>query len=186
MNSINSNPNKKVRKFAKDLQSALFVENSAAQYANNGDLEELQHGLEKIHQEPIAHNDQKSRGGNKPARTSNDRDQEANYTATSKGQTHNANMAHMYQGCRVCGQNVVYLDGKCNAVIPSGIRDSSHSPQANVAHGIKANHNVLFEDNDWRGEAFHLPISIDASIFDGLDDTTSPIIPTATILGILR
>ena len=45
------------------------------------------------------------------------------------------------------------------------------------------NQNVLFEDNDWRGEAFHLPINVDASIFDGLDDTTSSIIPTATILG---
>ena len=70
----------------------------------------------------------------------------------------------MYQGCRVCGQNVIHLDGKCNAVIPSGIRDSSHRPQANVAQGLKANHNVLFEDNDWRGEAFHLLINIDASI----------------------
>jgi hypothetical protein len=68
-------------------------------------------------------------------------------------------------------------------MIPSGIRDSSHRPQANVAQGIKTNHNVLSEDNDWRGEAFHLPINIDASIFDGLDDTTSPIISTATILG---
>ena len=124
----------------------------------------MQHGLEKIHREPVAHNDHKSRRENKPERTSHDRDQKANYPATSKGRTHDANMTQMYQGCRVCGQNVIHLDGKCNAVIPSGIRDSSYRPQANVAHGIKANQNVLFEDNDWRGEAFHLPIIIDASI----------------------
>ena len=60
------------------------MENLAAQYANNGDLDELQHGLEKIHREPVAYNDNKSRGTNKPERTSHDRDQETNYTATSK------------------------------------------------------------------------------------------------------
>jgi hypothetical protein len=134
MNAIDSNPNKKVRQYAKNLQTALFVDNLAVKYANTGDLEELQHGLEKIHHEPIAHNDQKSRGANKSERTSNDRDQEVNYTATLKGKTHHAKMTHMYQGCRVCGQNVIHLDGKCNAVIPSGIMDSSHRPQANVAH----------------------------------------------------
>jgi hypothetical protein len=89
----------------------------------------------------------------------------------------------MYQGCRVCGQNVIHLDGKCNAVIHSGIRDSSYRPQENEAHGVKGDKSVLFEDNDWRGEAFHLPINIDESIFDGLNDITAPILPTATMLG---
>ena len=79
-------------------------------------------------------------------------------------------MSQTYQGCRVCGQNVIHLDGKCNAVIPTGIRDSSYRPQANVAQGTKGSHSVLFEDNDWRGEAFHIPIIIDENIFKGLDD----------------
>ena len=92
-------------------------------------------------------------------------------------------MAQTYQGCRVCGQNVIHLDGKCNAVIQSGIKDSIYSPQANVAQGTKGNHSVLFEDNDWRGEAFHIPIVIDESIFEGLDGITAPINPPATILG---
>jgi hypothetical protein len=39
---------------------------------------------------------------------------------------------------------------------------------------------VLFEDNDWRGEAFHLPINIDESVFDRLGGITAPILPTAT------
>jgi hypothetical protein len=56
-------------------------------------------------------------------------------------------------------------------------------PQANVDQGVKGNQSVLFEDIDWRGKAFHIPIDIDDSIFDGLDDTTAPINPAATILG---
>jgi hypothetical protein len=92
-------------------------------------------------------------------------------------------MAQMCQGCRVCGQNVIHLEGKCNAVIHLGIRDSSYRPQANVALGVKGNPSVLFEDNNRRGEAFHIPINIDDSIFDGLYDTMAPIKRTATILG---
>ena len=92
-------------------------------------------------------------------------------------------MAQTYQGCRVCGQNVIHLDGKCNAVIQPMIRDSSYRPQANVAQGTKGSYSVLFEDNDWRGEAFHIPIIIDESIFEGLDDIMAPVNPPATILG---
>jgi hypothetical protein len=52
MTTINNIPNKKVREYAKDLQSALLVENLAMKYANSGYLEELHHDLEKIHHEP--------------------------------------------------------------------------------------------------------------------------------------
>jgi hypothetical protein len=86
-------------------------------------------------------------------------------------------MAQTYQGCRVCGQNVIHLDGKYNAVIHSCIWDSSYRPHANVAQGVEGNLSVLFE------KAFHIPINIGDSIYDGLDDTTVPINPTATILG---
>ena len=88
-----------------------------------------------------------------------------------------------FQGCRVCGQNVIHLDGECNALIPTGIRDSSPRPQANIAQETRGSHSVLFEDNDWRGEAFHIPIIIDESIFEGSDDIVAPVNTTATILG---
>ena len=68
-------------------------------------------------------------------------------------------------------------------MIPTGIRDSSYRPQANVAQGTKGSHSVLFEDNDWRGEAFYIPIIIDESIFEGLDDILTQVNPPATILG---
>jgi hypothetical protein len=92
-------------------------------------------------------------------------------------------MVQIYQGCRVCGQNVVYSDGKCNAVIHSGIRDLSYRPPTNVAQGVKGDQSVLFEDYDWRGKAFHIPINNDESIFDNLDDTIAPINHAATTLG---
>ena len=72
MSAINNNPNKKVRQYAKDLQSALFAENLAVKYANTGDLEELQHGLDKIHHEPKSQHQQKSKGSNKSDKTSSD------------------------------------------------------------------------------------------------------------------
>ena len=112
MSAINNNPNKKVRQYAKDLQSALFVENLAVRYANTEVLEELQHGLDKIYHEPKSQHQQKSRRANKSDMPSSDRYQEANYSSTLKVNTHDANMAQMYQGCRVCGQNVSHLDGK--------------------------------------------------------------------------
>ena len=42
---------------------------------------------------------------------------------------------------------------------------------------------MLFEDNDWRGEAFHISIIIDESIFEGLDDIVAPVNTPATIQG---
>ena len=86
-------------------------------YANTGDLKELQHGLEKIHHEPKSQHSQKSKGSDKYDKASGEREQEANYSSTSKGNKHDANMAQTYQGCHVCGQKVIHLDGKCNAVI---------------------------------------------------------------------
>jgi hypothetical protein len=102
MTEINNNPNKKVRQYAKDLQSVLCVENLADKYANTGNLEELQHGLNKLHHQPKAQHQQKSRGSNISDKTSSDRVQEVNYSSTSKGTNHDANMAQMYQGCLVC------------------------------------------------------------------------------------
>jgi hypothetical protein len=47
MSAINNKPNKKVKQYAKNLQSTLCVENLTVKYANTGDLEELQYGLDK-------------------------------------------------------------------------------------------------------------------------------------------
>ena len=101
----------------------------------------------------------------------------------SRGNVNDDHMSQTYQGCRICGHNVVHLDGKCNAIIPTGIRDSSTRPQANMAQGPRGSHSVLFEDNDWRGEAFHIPIVIDVSIFEGLDELVAPVTTPATIFG---
>ena len=76
----------------------------------------------------------------------------------SRGNVSNANMSQAYQGCRIYGRNVVHLDRKCNAIITTGISDSSTRPLANIAQGTRGSHSVLFEANDWRGEAFHFPI----------------------------
>ena len=77
MSAINNSPNKKVRQYAKDFQSALFVENLAVTNANTGDLEELEHGLEKIHHEPKSQHSQKSQGSERYDKTSGEREQEA-------------------------------------------------------------------------------------------------------------
>jgi hypothetical protein len=39
------------KKYAKDFQSALHVEDLAANFAKTGDINQLQHGLFKLHEE---------------------------------------------------------------------------------------------------------------------------------------
>ena len=74
MSAINNSSNKKVRQYAKDFQSALFVENLAVKFANNGDLEELQHGLEKIHHEPKSQHSRTAKGTDRHDRASGEKD----------------------------------------------------------------------------------------------------------------
>ena len=159
------------------------MENLAVKFANNGDFKELQHGLEKIHHEPKSQHSKTDKGTDRHDRASGEKEQEAYYSSMSRGNINDAHMSQAYQGCRICGQHVVHLDGKCNAIKPTGIRDSSTRLQANISQGTRGSHRVLFEDNDWRGEAFHIPIIIDDSIFEGLDDMVAPVTTPATILG---
>ena len=39
------------KRYAKDFQAALHVEDLAANFAKNGDIYQLQHGLDKVHEE---------------------------------------------------------------------------------------------------------------------------------------
>ena len=44
-----------MKRYAKDFQAALHVEDLAANFAKNGDIYQLQHGLDKVHEEIIIH-----------------------------------------------------------------------------------------------------------------------------------
>ena len=45
MNDLGHTPNQHAKQCARDMQSALFVENLAVKFAHNGDIDDLQHGL---------------------------------------------------------------------------------------------------------------------------------------------
>ena len=60
------------------------MENLAVKYANNGDLEELQHGLEKIRHEPKSQHSKASKGTDRYDRASGEKEQEAHYSSTSR------------------------------------------------------------------------------------------------------
>ena len=77
------------------------MENLAVKYTNNGELDELQHGLEKIDHEPKSQHSKKSKGSDRYERVPGEKEQEAHYSSTSRGNVHEANMSQTYQGCRV-------------------------------------------------------------------------------------
>ena len=84
INALGNTPNKHAKQYARDMQSACLVENLAVKFANNGDMDELQHGLDKLHNEPQQPGKQKHKGLEKVDKSNDKRASEANYATDSK------------------------------------------------------------------------------------------------------
>ena len=122
------------KRYAKDFQAALHVEDFADNFAKNGDIYQLQHGLDKVHEED--HHPQQKRhleGKRNNDNPINDHNNPANYSSIDMGNLIRNSSANMSGGCKLCGKNVIHLDGRCDVYKSSGIRDSNHDSQANYA-----------------------------------------------------
>ena len=64
---------------------------------------------------------------------STDQIETANYSSHAMGNLMNNSAAHMPGGCKLCGKNVIHLDGRCDVNKLSGILDSNYDSQANYA-----------------------------------------------------
>jgi hypothetical protein len=104
MNDLGYTPNKHAKQYVRDMQSALFLENLAVKFANNGDIDELQHGLDKLHNEPKQPLNQKHKGSEKMDKSNDERATEAKYAIVSKAIQFNANFAQLSKGCCMCGK----------------------------------------------------------------------------------
>ena len=81
------------------------------------------------------------------------------------------NSANMSEGCKLCGKNVIHLDGRCDVHKSSGIRDFNNDSQANYALDTRGKQrHVLFDGVQDCAQLFHLPLRVPDAIFDGLDD----------------
>jgi hypothetical protein len=57
----------------------------------------------------------------------------ANFSSPEIGNMTNNSSAHMSGGCKLCGKNVIHLDGRCDVYKSSEFRDTNHDNQANYA-----------------------------------------------------
>ena len=148
------------------------MEDLAANFAKNGDISQLQHGLDKVH-EADRHSQQKrqvegKRDNDNPI---NDHINSANYSSMDMGNIIRNSYAHMSGGCKQCGKNVIHLDGRCEVYKASGIRDTNYDSQANYAMDTRGKqHRVLFDGVQDCAQLFHLPLRLPDAMFDGLDD----------------
>ena len=77
----------------------------------------------------------------------------------------------MSGGCKLCGKNVIHLDGRCDAYKSSGIRDTNYDSQANYAMDSRGKqHRVLFDEVQDCAQLFYLPLRVPDAMFKGLDD----------------
>ena len=51
-------------------------------------------------------------------------------------------MAQLSKGCRMCGKNVIHLDGKCDVYMHAGVCNSDYGGEANTAQDSKRNSNL--------------------------------------------
>ena len=83
----------------------------------------------------------------------------------------NNSSANMSEGCKLCGKNVIHLDGRCDVYKSSGIRDSNYDSQANYAMDTRGKqHRVIFDGVQDCAQLFHLPLRVPDTMFEGLDD----------------
>ncbi|WP_371079333.1 hypothetical protein, partial [Salmonella enterica] len=74
-------------------------------------------------------------------------------------------------GCKLCGKNVIHLDGRCDVYKSAGIRDTNCDNQANYAmDNIGKQQRVLFDGAQDCEQLFHLPLRVHNAMFDGLND----------------
>ena len=79
--------------------------------------------------------------------------------------------ANMSGGCKLCGKNVIHLDGRCDVYKSSGIRDTNYDNQVNYAMDTRGKqHRVLYDGTQDCAQLFHLPLRVPDSMFEGLDD----------------
>ena len=77
----------------------------------------------------------------------------------------------MSGGCKLCGKNVIHLDGRCNVYKSSDTRDFNYDNQANYVLDTKGKQRqVLFDEEQDCAQVFHLPVRVPDAMFDGLDD----------------
>ena len=87
------------KRYTKDFQAALHVEDLAANFAKTGDINQLQQGLDKVHEQEqhVSH-----KGQQQPIRSndnrSNDNTNSANYSAMDMGNLIRNSSAQMSGG----------------------------------------------------------------------------------------
>ena len=133
--------------YTKDFQAALHEEDLAANFARSGDIYQLKQGLEKAHEQEHNSSHRGQQESKRPIdNRSNDNDETANYSFHATGNFMKNNSANMSGGCKLCGKNVIHLDGRCDVYKSSGIHDSNHDNQANYAMDTRGKQRqVLFD-----------------------------------------
>ena len=89
------------------------MEDLAANFAKNGDIYQLQHELDKVH-EKDHHSQQKAHfeGKRNHDNRNNDQSETANYSSHDIGNLMRNCSANMSGGCKLCGKNVIHLNGR--------------------------------------------------------------------------
>ena len=116
-------------------------------FASTGDINQLQQGLDKAHEQE-QHSSHKGQQEHKRPidNRSNDNVDSANYSSHDMGNLIRNSSANMSGGCKLCGKNVIHLDGRCDVYRSSGIRDSNYDSQANYAIDTRGKqHRVVFD-----------------------------------------
>ena len=110
-------------RYTKDFQAALHVKDLAANFARTGDINQLQQGLDKAHEQE-QHSSHKGPQELKRSsdNRSNDNVNSANYSSHDIANIIRNSSANMSGGCKLCGKNFIHLDERCDVYKSSGIR----------------------------------------------------------------
>jgi hypothetical protein len=139
------------------------VEDLSVNFARTGDINQLQHGLNKFH-EKYRYSSQKVQQKSKRSY-----DNRENYSSPTTGDFVNNSSAYMSGRCKMCGKNVIHLDGCCDVYKSTGIRDSNYDSQANYALDSKSKQRqVLFDGVQDCAQLFHLTLRVPSTLFEGM------------------
>jgi hypothetical protein len=110
------------------------VTDLAANFAKNGDINQLQHRLVTVYEEDHhpQHKGQLEGSCNHDNRGGN-QSETANYSSHVIGNLINNSSANMSGRCKLYGKNVMHLDGRCDIYKSSNFRDTNYDSQANYA-----------------------------------------------------
>ena len=91
------------------------MEDLAANFARTGDINQLQQGLEKAHEQEQHSSHKGPQEHKRPIdHRSNVNVETANYSLRAIGNLMKNSSANMSGGCKLCGKNVIHLDGRCD------------------------------------------------------------------------